>query len=185
MFFDDSGDLVRLLVVGPLAYLWLVVVLRVTGNRTLAQLHAFDFIVTVAFGSTLATVLLSSTVSLSEGALALALLAVLQLVAAWFSARSHSLRHALTASPVLLLRDGEPQRDAMQQHRIAEESLLQSARSSGVGGLELVAAIVLETNGTMSVITRSQGGSGSALLDVAGAGVGGEDAQVPGGDRRT
>lgn len=79
MFYDNISGLVRVLVVSPLAYLWLILVLRISGKRTLAQLNAFDFIVTVALGSTLATVLLSSSVAWAEGALALALLAALQL----------------------------------------------------------------------------------------------------------
>jgi hypothetical protein len=51
------------------------VVLRVSGKRTLAKLNVFDFVVTVALGSTLATILLNSTVSWAEGAVALAVLA--------------------------------------------------------------------------------------------------------------
>jgi uncharacterized membrane protein YcaP (DUF421 family) len=78
-------------VVGPLAYLWLILVLRTTRKRTLAQLNAFDFIVTVALGSTLASVILSKNVAWVEGALALGLLAILQVVAAWTSDRAPSL----------------------------------------------------------------------------------------------
>ncbi len=51
-FYDNLSGLLRVLVVGPLAYVWLIATLRITGKRTLAQLNAFDFIVTVAFGST-------------------------------------------------------------------------------------------------------------------------------------
>ena len=54
----------------------------------------------------------------------------------------------------------------MRSQRISRDSLLQVVRSQGVGGLELVAAVVLETNGRLSVITRAQQGSGSALADV-------------------
>jgi len=167
MFFDDAHGLLRVLVVGTLAYLWLIAVLRVTGKRTLAQLNAFDFIVTVALGSTLATVLLSSTVALAEGALALLLLAVLQLVAAWLSSRSRGVAQAVTAGPTLLLRDGEVLHRALADQRITLDSLEAAVRSSGVGGLELVAAVVLETNGKISVIGREQAGSGSALGGLA------------------
>ena len=66
MFFDNAYGLVGVLVVGPLAYVWLIAVLRCSGKRTLAQLNAFDFIVTVALGSTLATVALSSSVALQR-----------------------------------------------------------------------------------------------------------------------
>ncbi len=67
MFYDGWLGLVRFLVVGTCGYLALVALLRVSAKRTLAKLNAFDFVVTVALGSTLATVLLSSTVALAEG----------------------------------------------------------------------------------------------------------------------
>ena len=69
------------------------------------QLNAFDLVATVALGSTLATILLSSDVSRSEGAVALALLAALQFVA-WVTVRRPGLRTVTTARPTLLLRDG-------------------------------------------------------------------------------
>lgn len=72
MWFDSRSDTLRVLLVGTAAYATLVVVLRVSGKRTLAKLNAFDFVVTVALGSTLATILLNSTVSWTEGAVALA-----------------------------------------------------------------------------------------------------------------
>lgn len=58
MWFDAWGDVGRVVAVGTAAYVTLVVLLRVAGKRTLAQLNAYDFVVTVAFGSTLASILL-------------------------------------------------------------------------------------------------------------------------------
>ena len=166
MFFNGFSGVLRVLVVGTCAYLWLIVVLRVSGKRTLAQLNAFDFIVTVALGSTLATVLLSETVALVEGALALLLLTVLQLVAAWSSTRSRAVQNAITTSPTLLLLDGRPLDAALASQRISLDSLHAAVRSAGAGGLDLVAAVVLETNGKISVISREQLGSGSAVTDL-------------------
>jgi uncharacterized membrane protein YcaP (DUF421 family) len=76
MFFDSWFGLLRVVVVGTLAYVALVVLLRASGKRTLAKLNAFDLIVTVALGSTLATVLLSKSVALLEGLVAFILLGV-------------------------------------------------------------------------------------------------------------
>ncbi len=165
MFFDNVTGLLRILVVAPLAYLWLIALLRMSGKRTLAQLNAFDFVVTVAFGSTLATVMLSSSIALAEGVLALGLLAVLQLVLALASVHVPWVRKAVTSTPTLLLRDGVPDAEACKRERISEAGLRQVVRSSGIGGLEKVAAVVLETNGSISVIPTSDLGSGSALRD--------------------
>ncbi len=166
MFYDRGYDLLRVLVLGTLGYVWLLAVIRLTGKRTLAQLDAFDLIVSVALGSTLATVLLSSEVALAEGALALALLCVLQLIVALLTSRWKLARRTITARPTLLVRDGELLDQALRSERISGDSLLQAVRNSGVGGLDLVAAVVLETNGRISVISREQLGSSSALSDV-------------------
>jgi len=80
MFFQGWTGLWRVLVVGTLAYIALVLLLRISGKRTLAKFNAFDFVVTVALGSTLATILLNNSIALAEGILALALLIGLQYV---------------------------------------------------------------------------------------------------------
>jgi uncharacterized membrane protein YcaP (DUF421 family) len=168
MWFDSWFDIGRVLVVGAAAYLTLVVTLRLSGKRTLAKLNAFDFVVTIAIGSTLATILLNTTVSWSEGAAALVVLAALQFAVAWSTVRLRRARSVLTARPTLLLRDGTPCYDALRQQRVALDELRQAVRGVGAGDLRAVAAVVLETDGTLSVITASQFGDGSALEEVQG-----------------
>lgn len=163
MLYDNFADLIAVLVSATLAYVWLVALLRISGKRTLAQLNAFDFIVTVALGSVLASVALSESVSWTEGALALAVLAGLQFASAWAATRFAAVRKALTSQPTVLLRDGRMLRDAMLAERVDEDSLCAAVRSTGYGGLESVAAVVLETDGKLSIISKAQLGSGSAM----------------------
>ncbi len=170
MFYDNAAGLLRVLVIAPAAYLWLILVVRITGKRTLTQLNAFDFIVTVALGSVLASVILTKSVALAEGASALALLAVLQFLAAWAAVRVGWVRRGLTSEPTLLVRDGRLLPEALTGERISRAGLHQAVRNSGFGGLDQIAAVVLETNGKLSVIGRSQVGDGSVILDVRGTG---------------
>jgi uncharacterized membrane protein YcaP (DUF421 family) len=60
--------------------------------------------------------------------------------------------------------------EAMRQQRVTEGEIRQAVRSQGIGGLTEVAAVVLETDGTFSVIPSSQAGDGSALHGVPGFG---------------
>lgn len=168
MWFDNWSDVVRVLLVGTAAYGTLVIVLRLSGKRTLSQLNVFDFVVTVAFGSTLASILLSSDVSWTEGAFALGLLAGLQYVVALVSSRWPRSRAAITSRPVLLFSDGKVRESALKRNRLTESELLQAVRMQGNGDLSEVAAIVLETNGKLSIIPASKYGNGSALEDVKG-----------------
>lgn len=168
MWFDSWGDLLRILAVGSAAYAALMVVLRVSGKRTLSQLNAFDFVVTVSLGSTLATVLLSPDTSWTEGVLALALLAGLQFLMAWASAHLPWARPVFTSSPALLLEEGQLRTDALRRNRLSESEVRQAVRMQGIGDLSHVGAVILETNGTLSVIPKSQYGNGSALEEVRG-----------------
>jgi uncharacterized membrane protein YcaP (DUF421 family) len=168
MWFDSWSDIVRILAVGAAAYATLVVMLRFSGKRTLSKLNAFDWIVSVAFGSTLATIFLSSDVSWSEGAVALAVLAALQFVVARVTTWMPGGRSVVTAEPTLLLHDGNPLREAMDRQRITMSEVRQAVRATGSGDLSSVAAVVLETDGSLSVISSSRAGDRSALEGVDG-----------------
>lgn len=168
MWFDGWADIARVLLIGAAAYATLVLVLRVSGKRTLAKLNAFDLVVTVAVGSTLATILLSSDVSYVEGAAALALLVGLQFTAALISAHVRIGRSVLKSTPTLLLSNGRFREEALRRQRVSADEVRQAVRSSGSGDVAGVAAVVLETDGSLSVISTEQAGDASAMAGVEG-----------------
>jgi uncharacterized membrane protein YcaP (DUF421 family) len=169
MFFDTWNGLARVLVMAALAYPLLIAAVRASGKRTLSKMNAFDLVVTVALGSTLATILLNSQVSLAEGALALGSLVALQYATAWASARHRGVRRLVKAEPTLLLHDGRMLGEAMRRERVTPDEVRQAIRAQGTGAVEQVQAVVLETDGSFSVIPRSQSGSGTAMDDVTPA----------------
>lgn len=169
MFFNDLSGLVRVLVVGVLAYVALVVLLRISGKRTLSKMNAFDLVVTIALGSTLATVLLSRDVPLAEGVLGFTLLVTLQWLVAWLSTRSSKWRNLVKSEPRLLVFRGELLHDAMREERITADEVFSAMRSNGHRSLQQVEAVVLETDGTVSVIKAAdQQQEPSALQHVRG-----------------
>lgn len=155
MIFGSWTDLVRILSVGATSYLALVVLLRISGKRTLTKLNAFDLVITVALGSTLATVLLNKSVTLSEGVLAMALLIFLQLAITWLSVRSEKVQRLVKAEPTLIIRDGSFLENALRRERVTHEEVLAALRSHGVTG---VAAAILETDGSVSVLSEGVAG---------------------------
>lgn len=168
MFFDGWTGLLRVGVVGTLAYLALVLLLRGSGKRTLSKMNAFDFVVTVALGSTLATVLLSESVALLEGLAGFSLLVGLQFVITWLSVRSRRVRALVKAEPSLLYWEGFLEAP-MRRERVTREELLAAVREQGTASLDEVAAVVLETDGTFSVLSAQTGdGARSSLANVKG-----------------
>ncbi len=163
MFFDSWSGLGRVLIVGVVAYGALVLILRVSGKRTLSKMNAFDFVVTVALGSTLATILLSKDVALAEGLLALALLIGLQFVLTWFSVRVPTVDRLVKSEPALLLHRGDFLHGQMRRARVVEAEIRAAVREQGIASLEEVDAVVLETDGSFSVIKQAEGTTKSAL----------------------
>jgi uncharacterized membrane protein YcaP (DUF421 family) len=165
MFFDSWTGLGRVLVVGTLAYISLVLILRISGKRTLTKLNAFDLVVTVALGSTLATVLLSKSVALAEGILAMALLVFLQFVITWLSVRSPRFRELVKSEPTLIMRKGQFLDGALRAQRITREEVIAALRSNGVADAADAAAVVLETDGSIAVIKEAAPDAAKPTLD--------------------
>lgn len=177
-FFSGWESLARTLVVGVLAYVALVVLLRISGNRTLSKMNAFDLIVTVALGSTLATVLLNKNVALAEGTLAFALLIGLQFTVTWSSVRVRWVRRLVTGEPRILLYRGDFLSDGLQASRVTRDEVRAAIRSAGLCKLEDAEAVILETDGSFNVIERTDEACLDSLSGVRGievrAGKGGE-----------
>lgn len=166
MFFSNWQTLGRTLVIGVLAYVLLILLLRISGKRTLSKMNAFDFVVTVALGSVLATILLNRDVALAEGVLALALLIGLQFVVTWSSVRVPWVKKVVTGEPRMLLHRGRCLPGAMRGVRITRDELLASVRQQGVASLEDLEAVVMETDGSLSVVKRSHDSPSSAMETV-------------------
>ena len=172
MLFDGFASLGRLVLVAVCAYAALILVLRIAGKRSLAKLNAFDFAITVAFGSTLATVLLSKDVPLAEGLLAFVLLAALQYAVSRGSLAARWFRRLVRSEPRLLVEDGRYLESAMRRERITRDEVDAAIRKQGIGRVEAVAAVVLETDGGFSVIRREGSEPLTALRSVGGSGGG-------------
>ena len=156
MFFNSWDAIWRTMIVGLLAYIALVFLLRISGKRTLSKMNVFDLVVTVALGSTLATILLNKKVALAEGVTAFFILIALQYVVAWLSVRSDSFKRFIKSEPQMLYYKGEFLKEKINKERVLEVEILQAARSSGIDSMDQVETVVLETDGNISVIKKTE-----------------------------
>lgn len=161
--FGGWEPVARVLVVGALAYTALVLLLRVTGKRTLTQMNAFDFIVTVALGASFGRILTARSVALIEAVTAFALLISLQYLVTRLQVRSPRFAQAVTAPPTLLFYRGQFMEEAMQRERLTHGELRTALREQGLGSFEDAAAVVLESDGKVAVIKASQAGDESVV----------------------
>lgn len=155
MFFDDLQGLARVILVGVPAYAALIILLRISGKRTLSKMNAFDLVVTVALGSTLASILTTSSVAFVEGVLAFALLIALQFIVAWASSRWAPVNRLVKAEPSMLFYRGEYLSAAMRRERVTRDDVLSAIRSAGIVALADVEAVVMDATGDLAVLRRA------------------------------
>ena len=172
IFFNGWTGPIRTLVIGICAYVLLILMLRVSGKRTLSKMNAFDFIVTIALGSTLASILTSRDVTLVQGGIGFAVLIGLQFIVTWSSVRIGWVRKLVTGEPTLLLFRGELLQAGMRRTRVTEAELRAAVREAGLRGFEDAEAVVLETDASFSVLARGRPDTSdiASLADVRRAG---------------
>ena len=135
-------------------YIAIIVMVRISGKRTTAQLNNFDWIITVAVGSLAASGILLRHISVADSLLAIATLGFLQFVTTKWVMKSDLASKLFKAEPTLLTHKGQFLREAMMRTRISEEEILAVLREKGHLRLEDANWVVLETNGKLTVIPR-------------------------------
>ncbi|MEX0661555.1 MAG: YetF domain-containing protein [Balneolaceae bacterium] len=166
MFFEDWHALLQVFVSALIAYVALIISLRISGKRTLAKWNAFDFVMTIALGSILASVILIEDVTLSEGVLAFVLLITFQYIITWLTVRTSFVRRLIKSNPTLLFNKGQFLNDALKSQRVTKSEVMAAIRESGILSFEDVEAVVLETDGSFSVMGKSENSTRSSLNDV-------------------
>lgn len=166
MWFDSWLAVLRIVLVGAASYVSLVLLLRFMGKRVLAKLNAFDLVVTVALGSMLASAVLSQDIRYVDAVTGMLLLIGAQWLVARVTTWLPSGRWFVNAEPTLVVRHGEVLESALARVRLTRGEVLQAVRSSGHGGLDDIAAVVLEPDGTLSVVGHSSSGDEQALAQV-------------------
>lgn len=154
--FQSWRSLAHVAVSAVSTYAALVLLLRVSGKRTLSQMNIFDFVVTVAIGTTLASTILSRDIVILDGLVALVILVFLQFIVARATSRWRWMERLVKSQPRILYAEGRYDTAAMRRERVAKEEVRQAMRSQGISSEADVAAVVLETNGKFSVLKKTK-----------------------------
>jgi len=132
-------------------YLATVVFTRIAGKRSFSKMSSFDFAMTVAIGSIIATTVLSSSVSAIDGAVGMAAVYVLQMLAA--SLRRFDFFEKIIDNSPLLLMDGEKiLEENLKKAKVTKADLYSKLREANVIQFSQVKAVVFEATGDISVL---------------------------------
>lgn len=136
-------------------YIFLLVVLRVSGKRTLAQVTTFDFILLLIISETTQGALVGNDNSITNCFILVVTLVGIDSLLASMKKKFPALDKLLESVPLVLVENGKPFRQRMERECIDDEDILAAARElQGVEKMEDIKYAVLERHGMISIIPR-------------------------------
>ncbi|MFV9657600.1 DUF421 domain-containing protein [Pseudomonas sp. NY15366] len=136
-------------------YLVLLILFKLSGRRSLAQLTTFDFVLLLIIGEATQQALLGEDFSVTNMVLVVATLIVLDVGASLLKRRNDRLARLLDGSPTIIVEDGVLMQWRMDKARLTLDDVMESARESGLERLEQIRYAIVERNGKISIIQRS------------------------------
>jgi len=156
LFFNGWTPLIHVAVVGVAAYLFLVLMLRLSGKRTLSRMNGYDMVVTMALGSILTKAMLTADQSLAESLLAIFLLIAFQVAVSAASLRWPWVRKLTSAEPAVLYHDGHFAEGTLRRERVCRDEVVSAIHQKGMSDLSQVDAVILGANGELCVLVKDQ-----------------------------
>lgn len=142
-------------------YVVLLLVFRLAGKRSLAQITTFDFVLLLVIGEATQQALLGEDFSLTTAVIVIVTLVLIDIGLSLAKQRSPLLDKLIDDVPLIVLEDGRPIHDRMKRARVDESDILISARElQGLERLDQIKYAVLERNGTISIIPRPEESTG-------------------------
>ena len=152
-FVESPRTIVRVVLLGLTGYVSLLVLLRVSGKRTLSKMTLFDWVVTLALASVYATAFTNDTMTYPRLLASLGTLVGAQWLVTWVNVRSETFADLVKPRPTILYYRGRYLERAMRRARVPASEIRSAFRQNGVGDPDAVTAVVLDANGQLIVLS--------------------------------
>ncbi|MCA1408512.1 DUF421 domain-containing protein [Ensifer sp. IC3342] len=140
---------------GIAVYFVLLIVLRLSGRRTVGQMTPFDFVLLLIIAETTQQALLGDDFSIINATMLILTLFSVDIVLSYFKQWSPKIALLLDGTPTVLIADGEIDDHALRRARVSIDDILVAAREQqGLARLEEIKFAVLEADGGISIIPR-------------------------------
>lgn len=136
-------------------YLFLLLVFRISGKRTLSQMHPFDMVLLLIIGDSVSQGLMGDDFSITTALLLVTTLVLMELLMSFIKQKSKVADRWLDDVPMIVVEDGKPLPDRMKRARVDASEVLEAARIlHGLENMQQVKYAVLERDGSISVIPK-------------------------------
>lgn len=138
-------------------YFFLLLVFRISGKRSLAQITTFDFVLILIIAETTQQALLGNDFSLINSFLLIAALLSAEILLSLWKRNHPVVDKALDGMPLILMENGKLLKDRMRHSRVNADDILVAARQThGLESLDQIKYAILERSGGISIIPKPQ-----------------------------
>lgn len=150
----DPNELMLTAARAVAVYVFMLIVVRALGKRTVGNFSAFDLLVALMLGEVVDEIIYGD-VRFVQGAIAVVAIAGLTYADSWLAYFGHGFEKVLEGTPTIVVRDGEFVRGGMRQERMNETDIYAHLRELGLHDMREVHLAVIETDGSLSVLKHS------------------------------
>ena len=130
----------------------LILFIRLCGLKSFSKMTSFDFAVTIAIGSILASTVVSKSVKLQHGILAIGSLFLLQYLSSYVRTRNSFFNSLINNTPMVLYRDGKFYDQNLKKCDLRKEDIYAKLREANAINIDNVKAVIFESTGDVSVL---------------------------------
>ena len=136
-------------------YIFLLVIFRVAGKRTMAQVTVFDFVLLLIISEATQQAMIGQDFSITNAVLVISTLIGAERGLTWIQRRFQTVDRLLDGLPLVLVQDGKPFEDRLKQERIDVSEILAAARQTqGLARMDQIKYAVLEQTGGISIVPK-------------------------------
>jgi uncharacterized membrane protein YcaP (DUF421 family) len=143
---------------GVITYLFLLVLLRVTGKRQIGQLSPFDLVLLLVLSNAVQNAMNGGDNSVTAGLILAGTLVAANGLVGWLTFKNKKIERIVEGRPEVLIHNGKLYEDVLKRDNLTTHDLNAALREAGCAAAEDVHYAVLETNGKISVVARQHNG---------------------------
>lgn len=149
-------DMLKVLILSVASFAVLFVLTKLMGYRQISEMSFFDYVVGITIGSVAAEMATNIDTQWWRGVIAMAVYALFEILLPWISRKSIRARSFISGKPVVLIKNGQIDKNALKKAHLDINDLLSSARGQGYFSLSVIDGAIMETSGKISFLPTPQ-----------------------------